>query len=40
MLQIKDLMMGSNDLKNKATANKFKDFELAYYSNIDEILIE
>ena len=40
MLQIKDLMMESKDLKNKATANKFKDFELAYYSNIDDILIE
>lgn len=40
MLQIKDLMMKSNHLKSSAANNKEKDFELTYFDNIDNILVD
>lgn len=40
MLQIKDIMMKSETLKTSAKNNTEKDFEFAYYDNIDEALIE
>ena len=40
MLQIKDLMMKSNNLKSSAANNKEKDFELTYFDNIDNILVD
>ena len=40
MLQIKDIMMKSEKLKTSARNNKLKDFQMAYYSDIDEALIE
>ena len=40
MLQIKDIMMKSDTLKTSAKNNTEKDFELAYFSNIDDALIE
>ena len=40
MLQIKDIMMKSEELKTSAKANTLKNFQMAYYSNIDEALIE
>ncbi len=40
MLQIKDLLMKSEDLKASARNNTEKDFEFAYFDNIDNALIE
>lgn len=40
MLQIKDIMMKSEKLKKSAKSNTEKDFEFAYYDNIDDALIE
>ena len=40
MLQIKDLMMKSEELKASAKNNTEKDFEFAYFDNIDDALIE
>ena len=40
MLQIKDLLMKSEDLKASARNNTEKDFEFAYFDNIDDALIE
>lgn len=40
MLQIKDIMMKSDKLKTSAKSNTAKDFEFAYFDNIDEALIE
>lgn len=40
MLQIKDIMMKSDKLKTSAKNNTIKDFEFAYYDDIDEALIE
>ena len=40
MLQIKDIMMKSDDLKASAKNNTEKDFEFAYFDNIDDALIE
>lgn len=40
MLQIKDLLMKSDELKASAKNNTEKDFEFAYFDNIDEALIE
>ena len=40
MLQIKDIMMKSDKLKTSAKNNTPKDFEFAYFDNIDDALIE
>lgn len=40
MLQIKDIMMKSEKLKTAAKANSSKEFEFAYFDDIDEALIE
>lgn len=40
MLQIKDIMMKSDKLKISAQNNTQKDFEFAYFDNIDDALIE
>lgn len=40
MLQIKDIMMKSEKLKKSAKNNTEKDFEFAYFDNIDDALIE
>ena len=40
MLQIKDIMMKSDKLKRSAKNNTEKDFEFAYFDNIDDALIE
>ena len=40
MLQIKDLLLKSDDLKASARNNTEKDFEFAYFDNIDDALIE
>lgn len=40
MLQIKDIMMKSDDLRASARNNTEKDFEFAYFDNIDDALIE
>ena len=40
MLQIKDIMMKSDKLKTSAKNNTEKDFEFAYFDNIDDALIE
>ena len=40
MLQIKDLLMKSDKLKVSAKNNTVKDFEFAYFDNIDDALIE
>lgn len=40
MLQIKDIMMKSDKLKTSAKNNSEKDFEFAYFNNIDDALIE
>lgn len=40
MLQIKDIMMKSAELKASAKNNTEKDFEFAYFDNIDDALIE
>ncbi|KFI63764.1 type I restriction endonuclease subunit R [Bifidobacterium cuniculi] len=40
MLQIKDLLMKSEKLKTSARNNTEKDFEYAYFDDIDDVLIE
>lgn len=40
MLQIKDIMMKSDKLRTSAKSNTEKDFEFAYFDNIDDALIE
>lgn len=40
MLQIKNIMMKSEELKTSAKNNTEKDFEFAYFDNIDDALIE
>lgn len=40
MMQIKDSMMKSEDLRISAENNSVNDFELAYYRDIDDALIE
>lgn len=40
MLQIKDIMMKSDKLRTSAKNNTEKDFEFAYFDNIDDALIE
>ena len=40
MLQIKDILMKSDKLKTSAKNNSEKDFEFAYFDDIDEALIE
>lgn len=40
MLQIRDIMMKSDELKASAQNNTEKDFEFAYYDNVDDALIE
>ncbi len=40
MLQIKDIMMKSDKLKTSAKNNTEKDFEFAYFDNIDDALVE
>ena len=40
MLQLKDIMMKSDKLKTSAKNNSVKDFEFAYFDNIDDALIE
>ena len=40
MLQIRDIMMKSEELKASAKNNTEKDFEFAYFDNIDDALIE
>lgn len=40
MLQIRDIMMKSDKLKTSAKSNTEKDFEFAYFDNIDDALIE
>lgn len=39
-LQIKDLMMKNEDLKASAKNNTVKDFEFAYFDNIDNALLD
>lgn len=40
MLQIRDIMMKSDKLRKSAKHNTEKDFEFAYFDNIDDALIE
>ena len=40
MLQIKDIMMKSEQLRASAKNNTEKDFEFAYFDNVDDALIE
>lgn len=40
MLQIKDIMMKSEKLKTSVKNNTEKDFEFAYFDNINDALIE
>lgn len=40
MLQIRDIMMKSDKLRKSAKNNTEKDFEFAYFDNIDDALIE
>ena len=40
MLQIRDLLMKSDKLKTSAKNNTVKDFEFAYFDDIDDALIE
>ncbi|MDY4495167.1 MAG: DEAD/DEAH box helicase family protein [Erysipelotrichaceae bacterium] len=40
MLQIKDILLKSSDLKASALANTENDFEFSFFDNIDEALIE
>lgn len=40
MLQIRDIMIESKQLKTSAKNNTLKNFELAYFKNIDDALIE
>lgn len=40
MLQIKDIMMKSEELKASALVNEPNDFEFTYFDNIDDALVE
>ena len=40
MLQVKDLMMQSEELKASALVNDQNNFEFTYFDNIDDALIE
>ena len=40
MLQIKDIMLKSEKLRASAQNNTEKDFEFAYFDNIDDALVE
>ena len=40
MLQVKDLMMQSDELKASALVNDQNNFEFTYFDNIDDALIE
>ncbi len=40
MLQIRDIMLKSEELRASAKNNTEKDFEFAYFDNIDDALIE
>ena len=40
MLQLRDIMMKSEDLKASAMNNTEKDFEFAYFDSVDDALIE
>ena len=40
MLQIKDIMMKSEKLRASAQNNTERDFEFAYFDNIDDALVE
>ena len=40
MLQIRDIMMKSEDLKASAKNNSVKDFEFAYNQKIDDALLD
>lgn len=40
MLQIRDIMMKSDELKESARNNSEQDFEFAYFDNVDDALIE
>lgn len=40
MLQIKDILMKSKSLKKSAKSNDVKNFEFAYFDDIDDALIE
>ncbi|MFA6836900.1 MAG: DEAD/DEAH box helicase family protein [Fibrobacteraceae bacterium] len=40
MLQVRDIMLKDDKLKTSAQSNTEKDFEFAYYDNIDETLVE
>lgn len=40
MLQIRDILMKSDELKASAKNNSVKDFQFAYYDNIDDALLE
>lgn len=40
MLQLRDLMMKSNELRSSAKNNSERDFELSYFDRIDDMLIE
>ena len=39
MLQLRDLMMKSNDLRSSAKNNSEQDFELSYFDRLDDMLI-
>lgn len=40
MLQIRDILLKSDKLKTSAKNNTVKDFEFAYFDDIDDALIE
>lgn len=40
MLQIKDILMKSEELRKSAKNNTVKDFEFTYFDNIDDALVE
>lgn len=40
MLQIRDILMKSDELETDAKNNTQKDFELFYFADIDDALIE
>ena len=40
VLQIRDLMMNSDFIKKTALNNSEKDFELAFYDNLDKALVK
>ena len=40
MLQIRDIMLKSDKLKTSAKNNTVKNFELAYFDNVNDALIE